>query len=195
MPDTPAPVLEAARQISYRAMLLVYLVLDADQFTEYDAHYFPDASIRITRLSEPKNYAALDEPRGRTVLCAELPCDADDATWQLPDSALAELVAADLARAGIPLAGAPVSVSVRRLRQAYPIYLNGYEEPFSRLDAWAEQLPRALSYGRQGLFAHDNTHHALYMAYSAAACLEPGGFDQEKWRKFRTIFATHVVED
>ncbi len=195
MPGTPAPVLEAATQISYRAMLLVYLVLDVDQFTEYDAHYFPDAKIRITRLSEPKNYAALSEPRGRTILCAELPCDADDATWQMNDTALGELVAADLSRAGLPLARPPVGVKVRRLRQAYPIYLNGYETPFSLLDAWAEGLPRALSYGRQGLFAHDNTHHALFMAYAATDCLEPEGFNEAKWRHYREIFATHVVED
>lgn len=195
IPETPAPVLEAANQISYRAMLLVYLVLDVPQFTEFDAHYFPAAGIRITRLSEPKNYAALSEPSGRTVLCAELPCDADDETWRLDDAALGELVGQDLTRAGLPLPRPPVGVVVRRLRQAYPIYLNGYEEPFSRLDTWVEGLPRVLSYGRQGLFAHDNTHHALYMAYAAATCLEPQGFNQDQWRRYREVFATHVVED
>jgi hypothetical protein len=56
-------------------------------------------------------------------------------------------------------------------------------------------VPRLLSYGRQGLFAHDNTHHALFMAYSAVDCLVDGKFDQDKWRKYREVFATHVVED
>jgi hypothetical protein len=86
-------------------------------------------------------------------------------------------------------------VHTRRLRQAYPIYTTGYEVPFGRLDAWVEALPRLLSYGRQGLFAHDNTHHALYMAYSAVECLENGKFDEARWQKYREIFATHVVED
>ena len=57
------------------AMILVYLVLEQDQFTEYDAHYFPEPSVPISRLSEPKNYSASTEPKGTTVLCAELPCD------------------------------------------------------------------------------------------------------------------------
>ena len=191
----PPAVTEASGQIDYRSMLLVYLELDVQQFTEYDAHYFPGGDIHITRLSEPKNYAALSEPRGRTTLCAELPCSPRDPWWQMTDEALGQVVADDLARAGIPLARRPVHVFTRRLRQAYPIYLKGYETPFGTLDRWVDGLPSLLSYGRQGLFAHDNTHHALYMAYCAVECLEGGTWNAEKWAGYRKVFETHVVED
>jgi hypothetical protein len=33
------------------------------------------------------------------------------------------------------------------------------------------------------------------MAYSAVECLSERGFDEAKWREFRKVFATHVVED
>jgi protoporphyrinogen oxidase len=191
----PDAVRDARAKIRYRAMLLVYLELGVDRFTEFDAHYFPSADIAITRLSEPKNYAARTEPRGRTVLCAELPCSTTDAHWSMDDAALGRLVAEDLARAGLPLAAAPLSVRVRRLPFAYPIYDTGYEVPFTTLDEWVEGVPRLLSYGRQGLFAHDNTHHALFMAYCAADCLVDGAFDAAKWARYREVFATHVVED
>lgn len=191
----PAAVTAAAGRISYRAMLLIYLDLPVDRLTEYDAHYFPDAGIRITRLSEPKHYADRHDLPGRTTICAELPCEVDDATWRLDDAALGELVAKDLARAGLPLPAAPTAVYTRRLRQAYPVYLQGYEVPFGALDQWAEGLPRLISYGRQGLFAHDNTHHALFMAYRAVDCLDGGRFDLGKWAGFREVFKTHVVED
>jgi protoporphyrinogen oxidase len=194
-PPAPPAVLEAAGRIEYRAMLLIYLALDADAFTPYDAHYLPAADIAITRLSEPKHYAARTEPRGRTVLCAELPASPGDGRWDLDDAALGRLVVEDLRRAGLPLARAPRAVHVRRLRQAYPIYRTGYEAPFAVLDEWAESLPGLLTYGRQGLFAHDNTHHALAMAYAAAECLERGRFDLARWRRHRAVFATHVVED
>lgn len=192
---SPAAVRDACRGICYRAMLLVYLELDMQQFTEYDAHYFPDASIRITRLSEPKNYSGRVEPRGRTLLCAELPCDADDAVWLASPEELGRIVAEDLARAGLPLPRPALRVTTRRLRQAYPIYLRGYEEPFDLLDRWVTSQEGLLSFGRQGLFAHDNTHHALAMAYAAVACLGPAGFDAGRWAEFRETFATHVVED
>jgi hypothetical protein len=82
-----------------------------------------------------------------------------------------------------------------RLRHAYPIYLSGYERHFDALDAWASTQDRLLTFGRQGLFAHDNTHHALYMAYAAAECMVDGEFDAGRWASYREIFATHVVED
>ncbi|MCE9596249.1 MAG: FAD-dependent oxidoreductase [Planctomycetes bacterium] len=194
-PAAPKEVLAATERISYRAMILVYVQLPIDQFTEFDAHYFPGADTRITRLSEPKNYAALTEPRGSTVLCAELPCAVGDRFWKMTDAELGQLVVDDLAASGIPVPKTPTAAFTRRLGQAYPIYLNGYEEPFKALDGWAESLPNAISYGRQGLFAHDNTHHALFMAYSAVECFEGGKFDRAKWTEFRKIFATHVVED
>lgn len=194
-PAAPVEVGEAAGRIEFRAMLLVYLQLAVGRFSEYDAHYFPGADIAITRLSEPKNYAALAEPAGHTTLCAELPCAPDDRWWQMSDLELARHLEQDLARAGIPLPGAPVAVVVKRLRHAYPVYTRGYERPLGLLDAWVESLPRLLTYGRQGLFAHDNTHHALYMAYSAVDCLVDGVFDARRWQEYRAVFATHVVED
>ena len=194
----PAPdpdVLKAAQQIDFRSMVLVYLQLDVDQFTTTDAHYFPEANVRVTRVSEPKNYFGLNEPEGTTVLCGEYPCAIDDDIWSGSDEQLAERMGRDLATAGIPLPRRPIAVHVRRLRQAYPIYLNGYERPLAALDAWAEREPNLLVYGRQGLFAHDNTHHALYMAYAAVDCLSGDAFDQSKWNEYRKVFATHVVED
>jgi protoporphyrinogen oxidase len=191
----PKAVLEAATKVESRAMLLVYLSLPTPQFTEYDAHYFPSAALRITRLSEPKNYSDVGAPVGGTVLCAELPCSVDDPWWTMDEAALGELVAEDLAKAGVPLPVKPKAVLVRRLQQAYPIYGIGYEKWFGILDEWVESLPKLLSYGRQGLFAHDNTHHALAMAYAAAECLDETGFDQDKWNEHRRVFETHVVED
>ena len=194
----PAPeprVLAAAQDIGFRAMVLVYVKLPVQQYTTTDAHYFPEGNVRVTRLSEPKNYFRLTEPKGTTVLCAEYPCSVGDELWSASDDELAKILAADAATAGIPLPAAPVDVHVRRLSQAYPIYLNGYEKPLGVLDDWAASLPNLLVYGRQGLFAHDNTHHALFMAYSAVDCLTPGGFDLARWADYREIFKSHVVED
>jgi protoporphyrinogen oxidase len=194
-PAPPPELAASAAGIDYRAMLLVYLQLDVDQFTPTDAYYFPESNITITRMSEPKNYSDLRTPSGSTVLCAELPCAPGDSTWAMSDEELGQLVVRDIQTAGLPLKRPPVAVHVKRLRHAYPIYLTGYERHFDAYDAWASQQPRLLTFGRQGLFAHDNTHHALFMAYCATECLEHGTFDEEKWAGFRKVFASHVVED
>ena len=113
----------------------------------------------------------------------------------MSDQQLGQLVERDLANCAIPLPAVPQAVMTRRLAQAYPIYVNGYEEPLTKLDTWVGGLPDLISYGRQGLFAHDNTHHALFMAYSAVDCLEGNNFDRARWARFREVFKTHVVED
>jgi protoporphyrinogen oxidase len=195
-PAPPTDLLEAAGQIDFRAMILVYLVLETDHFTEWDAHYFPDPSIPITRLSEPKNYSARTDPADRTVLCAELPCNPSDAFWNYSDDDLRDVVKDSLAKAGIPVQTPVIQVHVQRIRFAYPIYRIGYENHLNRLDDYLSQQPNLLSFGRQGLFAHDNTHHALFMAYSAVDCLDgEGNFDHQKWQAFRKVFESHVVED
>jgi protoporphyrinogen oxidase len=195
-PSAPAEVEDAARRVRFRSMVLVYLVLPEEQFTEYDAHYFPEREIPFTRLSEPKNYSVRGTPPGRTVLCAEIPCSREDEVWALSDQALGERVAAGLAAAGLPLRTKPVEVAVRRLENAYPVYDLDSEARFAVIDRWISGVAGVLTFGRLGLFAHDNTHHALHMGYAAADCLRAdGSFDEEAWRGRRKEFVAHVVED
>jgi protoporphyrinogen oxidase len=194
-PAPPSDVLIAADRLELRAMLLVYLVIGTDRFSEFDAHYFPEEHLPFTRVSEPKNYAASREPEGVTVLCAEIPCGQGDAIWSRSDDALGALVAEGLAQSGLPVRSPILEVAVRRLPAAYPIYRVGYERHFQQVDRWVEGLDGVLSFGRQGLYAHDNTHHALFMARAAVDCLANGELDREAWQRYRRVFDTHVVED
>ena len=87
-------------------------------------------------------------------------------------------------------------VVTRRLAHAYPVYDRGYAARFETMDRWLAAFEGLLTFGRQGLFAHDNTHHALAMAYAAADCLSSSGaFDANRWAMHRREFETHVVED
>jgi protoporphyrinogen oxidase len=194
--NPPAAITEAAGRMLFRGMILIYLVLDQDRFSEFDAHYFPEEDIPISRLSEPKNYSATREPRNRTVLCAELPCDPSGDIWSKTDAELGELVRHSLSAAGIPLRTAPSQLVTRRLAHAYPIYKQGFETDFALLDDWVNRFDNLVTFGRQGLFAHDNAHHALHMAYCAVDCIaSTGEFQWDRWGTFRREFESHVVED
>jgi protoporphyrinogen oxidase len=195
-PKAPAEIIEATGHMSFRGMILIYLVLDQNQFSDYDAHYFPEERIPISRLSEPKNYSAVSEPQGLTVLCAELPCDRASSTWTMSDAELGELVRNSLQDAGIPIRCNLRQVVTRRLPQAYPIYQRGFEVHLAQVDDWIGQFENLVTFGRQGLFAHDNAHHALYMAYCAVDCMQSDRtFQWDRWEGFRHDFESHVVED
>jgi len=177
-------------------MILIYLVLEQQRFTEYDAHYFPEASIPISRLSEPKNYSQAPEPRDCTLLCAELPTDPGSPEWRMSDEELGKMLCRWLSEADLPISAPVRRAFTRRLPHAYPIYRVGYESQFDTVDRWLQGITGLLTFGRQGLFVHDNTHHALFMAYGAAECFRADGiFDGAKWQEFRNVFETHVVED
>jgi protoporphyrinogen oxidase len=195
-PAPSAQVVGDAAGLSFRAMVLVYLVHSGGRWTEHDAHYLPGPQTRISRISEPANYrVSADDPSDRTVLCAEIPCAVGDAVWTADDEALALLVEEGLERTGLP-AVRRTGVEVRRLQRFYPVYARGYEERLAGLSAWADRLAHVTTFGRLGLFVHDNTHHAMRMAYDAADCLRAdGSFDHVAWQQAKDRSTRQVVDD
>jgi len=130
------------------------------------------------------------------VLCAELPADPGSREWDMSDQDLGDLLRGWLEQAGLPVRAKVLRTTTRKLRQAYPVYRRGFEDHFAKVDHWLGEIEGLLSFGRQGLFVHDNTHHAFYMARAAADCLQPDGkLDKSLWAQYREIFETHVVED
>jgi protoporphyrinogen oxidase len=112
------------------------------------------------------------------------------------EAELGQLVVDDLERTGLRVAAPIKEVVIRRLSHAYPIYRRGFEPHFRALDAYLDGFDNLLTLGRQGLFVHDNTHHALAMAWAAVECLrDDGGFDLSRWHYHRRRFESHVVED
>ncbi|MGP3916979.1 protoporphyrinogen/coproporphyrinogen oxidase [Nonomuraea sp. 10N515B] len=192
-PGPPPEVTEAAGRLRFRAMVLVYAIHQGGRWTSFDAHYLPGPDTPVTRISEPANYrTSADDPADRSVLCFEIPCAVDDEIWRTDD--FSELVRDTLSRSGLPpvdLAG----LEVRRLPHVYPVYEQGYARHLRGLDDWADSLPGVTTFGRLGLFAHDNTHHAMAMGYDAVAALGQEGWDAAEWRAARGRFAAHVVED
>ena len=64
------------------------------------------------------------------------------------------------------------------------------------LDRWLGDIDGLVTFGRQGLFAHDNTHHTLGMAYELVAALDDRGqLDRARWARARQSFESNVVED
>ena len=192
----PADVAAAANRLRHRAMVLLYLVVDAPRWSGFDAHYLPDPGVVATRVSEPKRYRdSSDDPRDRTVLCVEIPCAVGDEVWLAEPAELAARLVEELAAAGLP----PIEVAVaevRRVKRLYPVYTHGYERDLALVEGWVDGLPGVVTFGRQGLFVADNTHHVLAMARDLVACvMDDGRVDPRRWATDRAGFRGFVVED
>ncbi|MET0325250.1 MAG: FAD-dependent oxidoreductase [Ilumatobacteraceae bacterium] len=181
----------------HRGLVLTYLALDEDRYSEVDAHYVPDAAVAFARLSEPKNYRTGPDPAGRTVLCAEIPATAGDTTWSMGDADLGDLVLDGMRRIGLRLPTV-AAVAVRRQARVYPVLTVGADARRAVL-AWSDTLDGVTVLGRQGLHVADNLHHVLDMALAAAGCLGGGGdgdgWDTARWATERQRFEAFVVDD
>ena len=194
-PAAPGGISDASADLSFRSMVLCYLVLDSDRYSEYDAHYFPESAIRFSRMSEPRNYSLAPGPEGRTGLCFELPCGKDDRLLTMSDDETADMVQDDMKTAGLPRPKV-LSCFTRRITNAYPVYIRDFQGKLESIEAHLLERKGLITLGRQGLFAHDNTHHAMEMGMAAAACFNPGaGWDGEAWQEARRGFLEHVVVD
>ncbi len=176
-------------------MVLVYLVHRGGRWTEYDAHYLPAGDTPLTRGERARQLPGQPgRPHRRTVLCAEIPCAPGDRWWTADDAELAALVTRTLAGVDLPpdLAG----ITVRRLPHVYPVYEIGYAQRLAGLQGWADGLDRVTTFGRQGLFVDDNTHHTMATAYDAVAAIgSDGRRDEAAWSAALERFSRHVVED
>lgn len=195
-PAAPSGAAAAAGRLRHRALVLVYLVLDGPRWTGFDAHYFPGPEVVAARVSEPRNYRDDPaQPADRTVLCAEVACWEGDDVWSASADDLGARLSAELAAAGLP-EPRPVAVETRRLPRVYPVYRPGFADDLAGLEAWATGLGGLITFGRQGLFTPDNTHHALAMGWAAAEALRPdGSLDGDRWLAARDGFRCFVVED
>ncbi|MEJ7561161.1 MAG: NAD(P)-binding protein [Ilumatobacteraceae bacterium] len=193
----PANVVTASQSLTYRGAAIVYLLLDSSRYSAFDAHYLPDPAVPVARVSEPKNYRDdVAAPRATTVLCAEVPTAVDGPLWNASDADLAVVVADALCRSGMPRLGHVARVRVKRVPHVYPIYRVGFERSLDAVEEWASSRDELLLVGRQALFAHDNTHHAMAMGDAAGSVInDDGGFDRAAWRVARDGFRNHVVED
>lgn len=186
--------MEPAISLSYRAMCLIYLYMERGPWTEWDAHYVPEQRIPFSRISEPLNYSGRGLDGRPTVVCLELPCDQGGRVWDSADTELVELAKQHLELAGLRQ---PDVADCRVVREsfAYPVYRMGSVavrgEALGRID----RLEGMVSLGRQGLFMHDNVHHDMDMAESAADCWSPDGWNAAGWADSRRRFENMVVED
>lgn len=162
-PEAPAGLLPP---ITMRAVCLVYLVADREPITPEAWIQVDDPRVPFARICEPANWDPSLVPPGRTVLCAECYCRAqdDDPVWSLTDAALSTAVAHAIANplgwVDDPSVFRPVEVV--RLPRAYPLVEAWRMDEAGRAAAWLGAL--------EGLhMAHGGTVVTAIEAGEAAA--------------------------
>jgi protoporphyrinogen oxidase len=172
-PSPPPRILEAARRLRFREVVLVTLFLDQPTVSDAACTYFPQRDLEFTRVHEPRNRSAEMSPPGKTSLVVELPCFEGDAVWTREDPALVAGVVRDLDRVGLIQGTTVVGSAVARLSKAYPVYACDYQAAAQAVLDHLRGFSNLATLGRGGGFFYGHVHDFIAEGLATAARLRP----------------------
>lgn len=174
-PAPDASLLDAARGLAFRHVVLVAVFLRRARVSRYASTYFPDARWPFTRVHEPTVRSAAMAPTGHTSLVAELPCFTHDEAWKQDDDALAKSVTEALIEASMITREELVGTAVRRLHNAYPVLHIGAAGLVERLRAGLSGLENLDLVGRASTFGYLHLHDLMRSAFAAVGAFAESG--------------------
>jgi protoporphyrinogen oxidase len=172
-PPPPARILQLARDLKHRHLVLVALFLRKASVTGAATVYFPDPGVPFTRVTEPRNRSEAMSPAGHTSLVAEIPCGPEDSLWSADDAHLVGITLKPLEQIGWIRGGELVGSRVVRLRHAYPVLALGYERSLEPVLRYLDGFGNLALAGRNGRFEYGWIHGMLRSGRDlVASCVE-----------------------
>ncbi len=167
-PAPPEKVLDAADALTYRNVMILFLVLDVEQVSPDHWIYVPAPEIDFCRLHEPKNWSPEMAPADRTSLVVEYFCQSDDACWNAAPEELAAAAGRDLARTGLIEPDWVSDFTAVPLPRAYPVYRLGYERHLECITEYLSRFSNLHRAGRNACFVYTSSDHYIDMGLKAA---------------------------
>ncbi|HTN51158.1 MAG TPA: FAD-dependent oxidoreductase [Anaeromyxobacter sp.] len=161
-PAAPTEVAAAAAALAYRDFLQVALVLDGPEPFPDTWLYLHDPGLRAGRIQNFRAWSPelIPDP-AHACLGVEYFCSREDPLWRLPDSALVEVAREDLAALRLPPLGPVLAGHVVRMRDAYPVYDDGFRARLATIRAGLAPLRNLLVAGRNGTHRYNNMDHSI----------------------------------
>jgi protoporphyrinogen oxidase len=174
-PPPPAEVLQAARGLRYRGLIVVCLIIGKAKLFPDNWIYVHDPDVRVGRIQNYKNWSPDMVPdQAKTSLGMEYFCTPGDDLWNLPDTHLIELGKQELERIGLASSATIEDARVIRVPHAYPVYDGEYSRNVTTLREFLSRLENFQTIGRNGLHRYNNQDHAMMTGLLAARNLALG---------------------
>jgi len=161
-PKPPDQVLHAARQLSYRSLVTVNLLLRRPAALPDQWIYLQSPDVQAGRLHISANFSpAMVPDAGLGAVSLEYFCAEGSDLWRTADSTLVEIAKADLDRIGLIPSTDVLEGLVLRVEKAYPIYHWGYDKHLAVIRDWLSGFVNLHCIGRFGQFRYNNMDHAM----------------------------------
>jgi protoporphyrinogen oxidase len=168
-PKPSDDVLEAARQLHYRAFVTVGLIVDKKDLFLDQWIYIHSPQVKVGRIQNFKNWSSAMVPDSRkTNVGMEYFCNEDEDLWNLPDRELATMASKELSELGFCATEDVVDSFVIRQPMAYPVYDNGYTAALKVLRDNLGKFENLYTVGRNGMHRYNNMDHSMLTGILAA---------------------------
>jgi protoporphyrinogen oxidase len=161
-PKVSDKALEAARRLSYRAFIIVVLIVDKEDLFPDQWIYVHSPEVRVGRIQNFKNWSAtmVPDPK-KTSVGMEYFCNEGDRIWTMSDEKLIDLAARELSEVGLAKTRDVIDGVVVRQPKAYPIYDHEYEGQMTVIRNSLKTIENLQTIGRNGMHRYNNMDHSM----------------------------------
>ncbi|MCK5025968.1 MAG: FAD-dependent oxidoreductase [Nanoarchaeota archaeon] len=192
--DVPDVAKYAAKQLKYRALVLIHFVINKDRVMDDNWIFFPEKKFIFNRVSEQKSFSPYTCPNGKTLITAEVTCNKEGNLYNMSTNEIVEIVKKDLIKAGILKSAWVEEYLVKRFDKVYPVYDLHFKQNLNAVLKYLDTIPNLLTIGRPGLFNYNNMDHCIDMAKVAAEHIDLGKSPVD-WINARKYFDSYRIVD
>lgn len=171
-------VARVAKLLPYRDFITVGLLLrrmTAAPMPRDNWIYVQEPDVKLGRLQIFNNWSpALVADPGTVWLGLEYFCREGDELWSMPDPALIDFAACELARIDLIRRDDVLDGTVVRVPKAYPAYFGEYRQ-FDIVRSYLDGFGNLFSIGRNGMHRYNNQDHSMLSARAAVASIIGAG--------------------
>lgn len=170
LPQAPLQVIEAARKLTFRNTILVYLEIASFNVCPDNWIYMHSPELRTGRITNFRNWVPqLYGESPNTILALEYWCDDGDELWRKPDEELISLARRELvATTLVESESLVLNGFVYRIPKCYPVYRCGYKDVLRPIREYLSGIRGLQVIGRYGSFKYNNQDHSILMGILAA---------------------------
>ena len=168
-PQPPAEILSAANQLSYRAFIIVVLIIDIPTLFPDQWLYIHSPKVKVGRIQNFKNWSSFMVPdQSKTSIGMEYFCNENDQTWNMQDNELVETATREMVELGLGEKTQVIDSYVVRQSHAYPVYDSEYKKNLQVIRNYLENFSNLQTIGRSGMHRYNNMDHSMQTGILAA---------------------------
>jgi protoporphyrinogen oxidase len=177
----PHEVINHTKELKFRNTILVYLLIDGDNFFFDQWIYIHSAHLKTGRITNFRNWVpTINNNKLETIVCLEYWCYDSDDIWKDEDKKLIALATEEIYQTNLIARGLVKNGSVVRIPKCYPVYTYGYKKHLKPVEKFLSMQKGITIIGRYGAFKYNNQDHSILMGILAAENILHGA-DHNLW--------------